>query len=469
MDFFERFFEHTFDLACIASDTHFLHLSKSWKETLGFTREELIQRPFMSFVHPDDIKKTQAILERQLEREHPVFHFTNRFQCFDGGYVTLEWTAHLDKQSGLLMAIARDVTDVGVMFDHLPIGVLIADDTGYIHRSNPHADKMMKRACAGLFVEDLLPRKMRYRHEKLRSIWHRDPKPGLMSRADIRTQARDSLGREFPVEIALAPYRGTQALIAVRDMSEIVRLSDELAEQNKALQRSNEELEQFAYVASHDLQQPLRIVGNYAQLLEEDYGAEDAKIDDNYFLYLNYIMQNAQRGRDLVDDFLGLCRVQQSDLDIDTVSLEDVVEAAILDCQPRIDATQAEVSVTGRYPVVEVDAGQMRNAFGNLISNAIKFHPKGKKPIVKIRAEETSDACVLVEIADEGVGVAPDLRQKIFGIFERGVKYKEFPGTGMGLAIVKRIIERHGGTVWCTDNHPRGTIFRVKLPLCPTA
>ncbi|MHB1355727.1 MAG: PAS domain S-box protein [Anaerolineae bacterium] len=224
------------------------------------------------------------------------------------------------------------------------------------------------------------------------------------------------------------------------------------------LSRSNKELEQFAYVASHDLQEPLRMVASYTQLLAERYaGKLDAKADK----YIGYAVNGAVRMQRLINDLLAYSRVGTRAKPFTETSCLEIVQESILDLGKAIEEARAEV-IIGDLPTILVDRIQIKQVFQNLIANAIKFRGD-VNPRVVITSEERDGYWELC-VADNGIGIDPQFHNRIFIIFQRLHERDKYPGSGIGLAIVKKIIERHGGRIWIDSEEGKGARFIFTLP-----
>lgn len=236
------------------------------------------------------------------------------------------------------------------------------------------------------------------------------------------------------------------------------RLREERDAHAAELARSNRDLEHFAYVASHDLQEPLRMVTSFVQLLERRYGEQ---LDDQAREYIGYAVDGATRMQQLINDLLAYSRVGSRGTPFAPVDLSEIVGAGLRDLRGALDAAGAEV-VVGTLPVVVGDPTQLGQLFTNLVGNAVKFN-EGGTPTIRIEAEPAGEHWSFT-VADDGIGIAPEHADRVFTLFQRLHTREEHPGTGMGLAICRRIVERHGGRIWVEPNEPRGSVFRFTLP-----
>jgi light-regulated signal transduction histidine kinase (bacteriophytochrome) len=226
------------------------------------------------------------------------------------------------------------------------------------------------------------------------------------------------------------------------------------------LKRSNAELEQFAYVASHDLQEPLRKVASFCQLLQQRYGGQ---LDERADQYIGFAVDGARRMQDLINDLLSFSRVGRLETPFTEIDCALLVTAVQADLSRVIDESGAEIS-TGTLPVVRGDTGLLRVVFQNLLANAIKFRGEAS-PVVHLGAER-DDGFWRFRCSDNGIGIAPEYEDRIFILFQRLHPRTQYEGTGIGLAMCRKIVEHHGGRMWL-DTEPGndgGSTFYFTLP-----
>jgi PAS domain S-box-containing protein len=239
-------------------------------------------------------------------------------------------------------------------------------------------------------------------------------------------------------------------------------MSDETARKQlqDSLSESNAALEQFAYVASHDLQEPLRTMGAFAELLAAKYAG---KIDPEADRYISHIVKASQRMSHLVRDLLEYARATTEDERPTSVTLDEDLEAALTHLTQAIEESGASVT-HDPLPTVRVDRGQMVRLFQNLIGNALKYRNADTPPVIHVSAEQ-SGADWVIAVKDNGIGFDPQYASGIFAPFKRLHQPDAFPGTGVGLAIARRIVEAHGGRIWAESQPGEGAIFRFTLPV----
>ncbi|MCU4971939.1 ATP-binding protein [Halobacteria archaeon AArc-m2/3/4] len=240
---------------------------------------------------------------------------------------------------------------------------------------------------------------------------------------------------------------------------ELQRTQAELEETVSELAASNERLEQFAYAASHDLQEPLRMVSSYLQLIER---RADDELSEEAEEFLAYAVDGAERMRGMIEGLLEYSRVETQGEPVEPVELDDVLADVRTDLRMRIEESDAEITADS-LPRVQGDAGQLRQVFQNLLSNAIEYSGD-EPPQVDITAERRSEATWTVSVRDDGLGIDPADQDRVFEVFERLHSRADHAGTGIGLALCQRIVERHGGEIRVDSEPGEGATFSFTLP-----
>jgi len=349
-----------------------------------------------------------------------------------------------------------------------PYGMVVSDGEGRIVMVNPQAVEMFGHSAdefLQLRIEDLVPPRFRHGHDRLREGFHRDPESRPMGAGrDLFAYRRD--GVEFPVEIALTPLdmgSGPLVLSSIVDITGRKRDEEALVRYARKLERSNAELESFASIASHDLQEPLRKIRmmgeRLAALCEKELGEQGRD-------YLGRMIRAGDNMHRLIRDLLAFSRVGMRAEGFRHLALSEPVRDVLSTLELVIEETGAEI-VVGDLPEAEVDESQMRQLFQNLIGNALKFRRPDEVPRVVIEGatfESESGPQVRIEVRDNGIGIDEQYHERIFQIFQRLHGKTEFEGTGIGLAICKKIAERHEGRIHARSLHGEGTTFIVELP-----
>lgn len=288
---------------------------------------------------------------------------------------------------------------------------------------------------------------------------------GEVYRGQLVNKRKD--GKLYHEEANIAPVRNSEGkitnFVSVKvNITPLLEGKRALEVTNAQLSQSNAELEQFAYVASHDLQEPLRSVSSCLQLLKKRYAGQlDARAGE----FIDHAVGGSQRMRDLIDDLLTLSRVDAATATLVTIDSAAVLEQARANLAHAIQESGAQLS-HGSLPTVNGSPPMLAQLFQNLVSNAIKFRGNAP-PIVDVRAVRDGDQW-LFSVADRGIGIEPQYFDRIFRLFQRLHTRDEYAGTGLGLAICKKIVERHGGRIWVESEPGHGATFFFTLPIIQT-
>jgi PAS domain S-box-containing protein len=329
---------------------------------------------------------------------------------------------------------------------------------------NAAAEKMFRCPAAealGQPLERFIPQRFRAAHAE--HVW-KFSESGTTTRSLEKQGTLMALradGEEFPMEASISHTRvGARPLFTVilRDITERRRAEEKLAEKMEELARSNADLEQFAYVASHDLQEPLRMVSSYTQLLMRRYGD---RLDGDAREFTAYIVDGATRMKQLIEDLLAYSRVGTKGKEFKPVPVESALRRAIVNLRAAIEESGAAVTYD-TLPVVHGDDMQLAQLFQNLIGNALKFR-SASVPRIHVSSIDKKEQSEIV-VADNGIGIEAQYFERIFMVFQRLHNKGEYPGTGIGLAICKKVVERHGGSIWVESKPGEGSAFHFTLP-----
>ena len=286
---------------------------------------------------------------------------------------------------------------------------------------------------------------------------------------NIEKNIRTSSGRYLTLLISgslVVSDDEVQSIVFIgKDITDLKRAEEKLKEYTEELLRKNKELQDFAYIASHDLQEPLRKIRAFGERLMRKYKEQ---LDEQGQDYLNRMINASERMQQLISGLLMYCRVTTKVQPFQKVDLNRIVNEVLSDLEIKIKEVKGTVSVA-RLHEIDADPLQMRQLFQNLIANALKFHKEDTCPIVEIESDIISDnsgrEICKISVKDNGIGFDPGHSERIFGVFERLHGRSDYEGTGIGLAICKKIVERHGGTIKATAQENKGAEFIIRLPV----
>ncbi|MGB6431635.1 MAG: PAS domain S-box protein [Candidatus Acidiferrales bacterium] len=384
----------------------------------------------------------------------------------------------LESSEGILITAAiRDISVRKAAENHLarmegryrglleaaPDAMVVVNPTGEIVLLNAQAETQFgysRDELIGQKVKNIIPEGFA---ERLVADALRSAEDALAQQigTGIELTALRKDGTEFPIELMLSPLESAEGILvtaAIRDITTRRQAEAHLLEKVEELNRSNVELGQFAYIASHDLQEPLRMVASYTQLLSRRYkGKLDADADE----FISFAVDGAARMQRLIQDLLTYSRVGTKGQDLIATSSEEALGQALINLRGSIEASGALVT-HDPLPSVMADEMQLTQLFQNLVGNAIKYQ-KGGIPTVHVSATKNGGPKWTFSVKDNGLGIDPQYFERIFGMFQRLHKREEFAGTGIGLAICKKIVERHGGNISVESEPGHGSTFSFAL------
>jgi PAS domain S-box-containing protein len=354
------------------------------------------------------------------------------------------------------------------ILDSLPVGVVLADREAQVTETNLMARLMLFGESSMLYQSPKLEKVPAWNHQTGDPLQKEDW-PLFRTIALGRTIIGDIIdlvqpgGVNITLTVSSAPIIDVQwqvlgGVMVLQDITSIKEAEKELVQNAKELTRSNAELQQFAYVASHDLQEPLRMVTSYLGLLEKRYGDQ---LDPKAQEFIDYALQGSERMKQLINGLLEYSRVNSRGVRFAPLEMGQVINEVMLALKASIDENKA-IIVAAQLPTILADRRQMAQLLQNLIGNAIKFHGP-QPPRVEISAREDGREWIF-SVHDNGIGIDPKYHSRIFEVFQRLHTVSEFPGTGIGLAICKKIVEQHGGRIWVESAEENGSTFFFALP-----
>ncbi|MHC4354791.1 MAG: PAS domain-containing sensor histidine kinase, partial [Planctomycetota bacterium] len=493
----EQFFNMTGYMVCVASiDGYFARINDSFEQTLGYSREELLSRPYLDFVHPDDKDSTVAVNEENLARGAQVIGFENRYRCKDGSYKWLSWAARPIVEKGITYAIAYDITDRKLaeqaaretqerfsdFFMNAPIGfhifgpdqVLIDVNEAELAMLGYERDEIVgKKKWTDLIVPEQKKQFTKQWHDITTKGHAKNLEYTLVHKDGYRIDVMLNASSRFDEQGNLINTRGSVLNITARKRAEQAR--NKLI---KELEAKHKELESVLYAASHDLKSPLVNIQGFGHELSQSCDllrsalagekksdniekAVDIALNKDIPHSLDFILTSTTKMDSLLSGLLDVCRLNTAAVKIGPIDMNQMMADVAASVEYQVANAGATVEVEHLPPCLG-DPSQINRVFTNLLTNALKFLSPSRPGRIRMHAaNRVSQSVYCVE--DNGVGIAPEHLDKIFEIF-----YQLDPegrrGEGIGLAIVKRIIDRHNGKIWAESRAGEGSKFFVALP-----
>jgi PAS domain S-box-containing protein len=470
-----RLFALSHDLmGAIDRDGRLVWTNPAWEEALGWTAEELAAMNYLELVHPDDVQRIRLAESELVTGAAAHWPDTElRVRHRDGRYRWILFSGVVSAEERLLFVSGKDVsarndavaalellhTRYRTLVANLPDTIVILFDPdlrilvaegAQLARRGLDADTFTGIQFADALPADqrdaLLPR---YRAALAGEpqVFDVDTPDGLVTYRVHAVPLHDDDGDVIG------------GMAVSRDVTDARRHERALSTRATELERSNAELAQFAYVASHDLSEPLRMISSYLQLLRRRYRGQ---IDEDADAFIDYAVEGAQRMRALIEDLLAYSRAGRSERPHEPVDTERLVADIVETLRAQDRAVHADIEWSG-LPVVNGDAVQLTQLFQNLIGNGVKFVAAGVRPQVQVGAAREAELWRFT-VDDNGVGIEPHQLERVFGMFQRLHTRDEFEGTGIGLAIAKKVVENHGGTIRALGLERGGTRFEFTLP-----
>ena len=481
---FRRVVENAPEAIFVGTHGHFRYLNPAALRLFGVASDsELLGKPVLEIVHPDSRSAMTEGIRQVEELGVDMPPFTRKYLKLDGTAIDVEGYAvpflYEGEKGGLVFV--RDITERKRAEEDLranedlfsqsqSIGHLGSWDWRLEGDSNVMVWTPETYRLFGVSPETFV-----LTSETFQTLIHPDDRASMQGWIGACLAGLGPPDLEFRVSLPdggiryimgrghlLPQEAGSKSIHMVGvalDITERKLAEQALLRRTEELKRSNTELEQFAYVASHDLQEPLRMVSSYMQLLSRRY---KGKLDSNADEFIAFAVDGAKRMQQLINDMLAFSRVATRGHEFKPVEADAALRQALLNLKAAIEESHANVTFDP-LPVVNADSGQLTQLFQNLIGNALKFR-RQEPPRVHVSAERRAKEWVF-SVRDNGIGIEPQHLERIFVIFQRLHAASEFPGTGLGLAISKKIAERHGGRLWVTSEPGAGSVFYFSIPV----
>ena len=497
----EQRFRSVFDNAAIGIATadvkgHFMEANGAFQQMLGYSLAELQERTFEDVTHPEDRARDQMLFNELLTGKRTSYQLEKRYIHRGGHRVWINLSVGLvrDQEDEPMYAVAtvQNIDDLKTAEQQLLQAYeREAEQTRFL-------DSILSSTSDHVYLFDA---KKKYRYASKSGLealgvsldeivdrsWQEIAMPEdvmvpFERRLDeVLARAEPRRGETvYPTADGLRTYSyvvnpvmgeegaPTGAVVSARDITERVEAEKRLSRTNDMLEQRNRELQDFAYVASHDLQEPLRKIRSFGAMLADEH---QSSLDETAQDYLSRMQNAAERMSALITDLLAFSRVSTQGRQFRPTDLNEVVQGVLQDLEIAIEESNAQVTVAS-LPEIDADPVQMRQLFQNLIGNGLKFSREGEAPRVNVNAEiEESDdpqsmstEICRIEIRDEGIGFDERYLERIFAPFKRLHGRQSYSGTGMGLAIVRRIVERHSGSITARSKPDEGATFIVRLP-----
>lgn len=455
---------------------------RSWnrgaQQLFGYTPEEVVGKPISMLAAPGYGSEIPRILER-IARGERTEHYETKRQTKDGRILTVSLTVSpIRDASGRIVGaskVARDITEqtkateaqerLAAIVESSDDAIISKDLNGIIRSWNRGAERTFGYKAEEAIGQHISILAVPERSDEMPNILERISRGERIDHYVTKRRTKD--GRVLSVSLTVSPVRDASGRIVgaskvARDMTEREQHQQALREANAALKRSNADLEQFAYSASHDLQEPLRMVATYTELLRKKFGQQLGERGDEY---IRYAVEGALRMERLIKDLLAFTQASSLGQEpTEWVDANDVVDDVLANLATAIADSNATVT-RDTLPAVRIHKFQLQQLFQNLIGNAIRY--RGADPPRIHVGVGRSDGEWVFSVQDNGIGIDQQYKEQVFGIFKRLHSAAEYPGTGMGLAICQRIVQRAGGRIWVESELGRGSTFFFTLAAEP--
>ncbi|MCY1065093.1 ATP-binding protein [Nannocystis sp. RBIL2] len=473
---------------CVDSEGRIVAVNQPAAQLLESTSAKLVGHAFADQVHPEDRERVATGVVRAGE-DGTVVEQACRLRCAGASYRAAVLRYGREPSLGQIVIAVRELTDLdelrqqrddarrrlAAVFETMHDIVFTTDEHGVLNGVNrvppglTVADTIGTPMLAFAAPEEQEP--MRARYDEVRETGKLVSYETVAMYPDGRKENYSSrLGPIMDGDRSIGVVLITRNITQERQAEEAKRYAEQqLRDYMQQLERSNRELERFASVASHDLQEPLRKIQAFADRLRDKFEAELAETGRDY---LERIRNAAKRMQDLINDLLMFSRISAKEQAYAKINLTKIAKSVLSDLEVRIEENEAEVKL-GELPTIEADPVHMRQLLQNLIGNALKFTRPDVKPVVEVTAEPASAAdrgpddpeMVKIHVRDNGIGIEPRHHDRIFSIFERLHGRGKYEGTGVGLAVCRKIVEQHRGYIKVASVPGEGTTFTILLPV----
>lgn len=467
----------TFGILLIDYNGEIVEANNTLIERLGFNENEFGSFNLKDILFEEDEHDAHGYFKNLVDGHYDNVFSERRFKRYDG---TAAWShiscskIILPGDEKLILAVVEDIDSIKrhkkalmeseekfrTVFESSPMGIVITKLNGDIVEVNSAIAEMFGFEKSELIGKNIISFSYAGDIQKSKRLMNKIQQTEL-DEFTIEKRYTKKDGKTFwakSVVSKMTTIDGEKMSIAIIENIEKKKKTEQTLEQkNKELTQINQELENFAYVASHDLQEPLRTITSFIQILEKKYSN---KLDKNGIQFMGFVVEGAKRMQTLIHDLLEYSRINRFSNAYEKVDLNDVFSTVNRVLKEKIESNDALV-MSENLPTIYGSKLQLTQMFQNLIDNAIKFRGK-KKPEILISVKNLNDKWEII-FKDNGIGISQEYFQRIFVIFQRLHTLEEYGGTGIGLAICKKIVERHGGDIWVESNPGKGSVFHLTL------
>jgi PAS domain S-box-containing protein len=472
---YNQIFNTAPDIICMIDfEGSFKRINPEGSKLLGYSEDELLNMPYIEFVHPDD----RAVFKNQLEesfQSDTTIKLTHRVVPISGNFIWLDWSIRQTTEEGISYGVAKNITELKELQKLLDEATDLARIGGW------HLDLISKEVYWSPMTRKLheVGEEFEPDLESGINFYREDVRDKVKEYVDQAISSGDSWNFELPIitakgreiwikSIGKVEYKDGSPIRMVGSLQDITKtksyeeslqnLNENLEKHAKELAISNRELEQFAFVTSHDLQEPLRMISSFLAQLEKKYGDQ---LDEKAHQYIYFAVDGAKRMRQIILDLLDFSKIGKSNDLKENVDLEEIVQETCQLQRKAIEESSAIV-IKENLPTILAERAVIAQIFQNLIGNAIKYRKEGVPPKVKISAKELNEEWI-ISVEDNGIGIHEEYFGKIFTIFQKLHEKERYDGTGMGLAIVKKSVENLGGKIWVESTPSKGSTFKFSI------